>query len=256
MDPFDNENIELIDKYLTETLSKEEEELFQEKLKEPAFQTQLEEAEQIKASIAIFELRQKKKLLEAEESILKEENAKEVVAVKQTFTIKRFLKIASILVGVSLLAWWGLSQFNGKADSEVLFAQYFLPQKNNLSPVQKGASDQSLLQQTFFYYENAAYDKAIEGFQLLIAEENNDDYRFYQANALLATDQTNKAISLLELIIQKSESQYLKDGDPQWYLALAYIRKKQNSDARSILSSFSTDSFYYEKAKALLKALD
>ncbi len=62
---------DLIDKHLNGALNKEEELLFEEKLKGKEFRRQLTEVQLIQKSIKIYELRRMQRLLQAEEERIK-----------------------------------------------------------------------------------------------------------------------------------------------------------------------------------------
>jgi len=247
----DNNNTQLIDKYLTGMLSEEEELLFQEKLKDASFKEELNQMKLLKESITTFEMRRIKDLLGEEEKKHASTNTQQKSPQrKPRQLVPMLLKVAAVLIGVTGLIWW-ISTLNN--NHENLFAQYFSPITNNKVVIDKSTPDSSILKQTFSYYENKEYKSALKGFKTIIANNDNDDYRFFQANAFLATHQTDQAITILTQIIQNKQSPYLDDA--KWYLALAYLRKNQLSSAKPLLEMLLTHSFYGDKAKTILKAL-
>ncbi len=254
MDHLSDQDLELIDKYLAGSLSKEEDTLFQKKIIEPDFKAELDQVQLLKIGIHSFELRQKKSLLQEEEKLMAKPKIKEAKAPSKLFSIQGLLKIAAALIGLSLLTWWGLKQLDQGQQGEVLFAQYFTPQKNTIAPLEKGIGDLSELQLALSDYENGDYLKAIESLEGLVEKENKDDHRFYLANALLATDQTNRAIIVLNKMLQGNTSRFLNDA--KWLLALSYLRKEQATDARPLLKDLLTHPFYKSNAAAILEKLN
>ena len=252
MESDNHKNIQLIDKYLAGTLSKEETLLFEKKLKDPEFKKEFTQMQQLKAGITTFELRRIKNILQEDEQEIHDQNKNENSPIKTINRSHNILKIAAILIGISLGIWWISSQFSNNQQNYL--AGYFTPQTNNLVSVDRSSPDSSLLNQTFSYYEDGAFEKFLINIKPFIDKENNDNYRFYQANALLATNQIDQAINILELIIQKNESQYSELSI--WLLALSYLQNEQYNKARPLLEALKSVPEYRSDIEAILKGLD
>ena len=138
---------------------------------------------------------------------------------------------------------------NNKKGQE-LFAAYFEPYKDAMmDPTTRGDDEMSPPQKYQKAYWDGEYQKALELFSQLSKDyQNNDNYRFSYANALLEAGKTEQAISILESIISNKKSRYVAEA--YYAVALAYIKKGDTFNGKIYLGKY----FGEEKAKRKVEA--
>ena len=88
-------------------------------------------------------------------------------------------------------------------------------------------------------YLQSDFKTTLAKFEALSNEDKgNENILFLKANALLATNQTELAIKILDKICLDKTSNYLIDA--QWYEGLAYLKLGNLDKAKSRLQFIST----------------
>lgn len=231
----------LIQKYLQGTLSKKEEQLFEEYRKnDPSFAKGIPFYEKLHYAFAKADYEQTKSQLQ---SFYKEE--------KQSVW-KKWSIAATILVLLGLGAMLYLNSINS---SEKLYAQYFEPYKNVVQPIVRGDAEKTTKVLAFMAYDDGDYAKAIGYLDKLLEEKPEAILALYKANAQLQINQTEAAITILASDIKKTDSIY---AEAQWYLALGYLRIEDKTAAKNYLNALleSNSSFKNKEAQHLLKSLE
>jgi len=138
---------------------------------------------------------------------------------------------------------------------EALFAANFTPYKNVIYPINRSLQNPNKTKKAiaFTAYENGEYKKASELFSELYKETGESFYLFYKANALLKLGEGKKAIITLKKHLKTKDTLAEKSN---WYLALAYLKEKDNKNTKRILQEIiDKKSYNNKKAKELLKKL-
>ncbi|MEE9363492.1 MAG: CDC27 family protein [Cellulophaga sp.] len=163
------------------------------------------------------------------------------------------------LIAASIALLLGLSYFiniNNKVTGNELFASYFVPYRNVIAPLERGSETIQQSEQflAFMAYEKGEYKNAIALFTKLYTTTKEPYYLFYKANALLKLERANEAIPLLLKHLKTKDT--LTDRT-NWYLALAYLKIKENQKAKEILNVVISKGAYKNKeAKLLLKKIE
>ena len=88
-------------------------------------------------------------------------------------------------------------------------------------------------------YLDKKYTEALRLFENLPAEDKTDEnILFLKANTLLAANQTQAAIAILDKICLDKSSRYTTEA--QWYLGLALLKNGDWKTAKSIFSFIKT----------------
>lgn len=141
----------------------------------------------------------------------------------------------------------------------VAFKHYFQPYDASLIiPLNAGMDIDSLNQAIANSYQEEQYLEAINSIDILPDKNKQSGILLIKANALLELEETDKAINILVDITNKKELDSITQR-AKWYLALAYLQKNNNAEAKSILTEISTDSsniYKKEIAQELLEKLE
>ena len=179
---------ELIEKYIQDSLSKEEKAEFDKRIdQDPGFEKEVAFHTDLKTVIANEDCAEFRSLIEDYEA-----------RGPSVFT-KKFPSI-NWLVAASVVVIFGLFYFfnySGSQSTDQLFEAYFEPYRNIIVPIERRSNKQDEKTRAFALYENGEYLKATELFSDLYKDSNEPYYLFYEANALLKLDKADKAIPLL-----------------------------------------------------------
>lgn len=242
------EHENLIDKYLHGTLTEIEKEQFESLLENSLiFSKDVAMIENLKIIAGAEDRQQLRKSMADFES--KIDNEPKVFSL---LSYKKYLVAASIAL---ILIITGLTLFNSfAANTDLLYAENFEPYKNVVTPIVRGENENSDEFKAFTLYENKNYQEAAVQFGALFTVTQRPYFLLYQGNSLLADNQVEKAIPLLEKHITYKD-QLSERG--KWYLALAYMKQKRNKDATVLLKELiQNGSFKKSTAEILLKKLD
>lgn len=238
----------LLDKYVQGTLSPSEQKEFDTLLKEdPDFKTEIELIENIAVISGVEDRSALRKTLQEFESKI-ETNTSQVIPL---IPYKKWLVAASIIL-IALIG--GIAVFNPfDVNTDTLYASNFEPYKNVVTPIIRGESEESEEIEAFTAYESGDYPLAVTKFEQVYQKTQKSYLLLYQANALLASNRTADAIPLLEKHVTLNDR--LSDRG-KWYLALAYIKNKQQENAIPILENIvEKKTFKSSDAAKLLKDL-
>lgn len=198
-------------------------------------------------------------LLELREAIKREERPKLKQQLQQLEhkpkTIKLFPNVwkyvAVFVFGLGLL-WY----FNRPHNYDRIFEENFVPFPNIEMPsVRDSNINESDLKSAFSLYDNRAYEQAASAFRALSTNEQMSFTNFYLGVSLLADNQTEAAIEVLEnpdwIVPEKYQNQ------TDWYLALAYLKMHDKEKALFYLSKVSeSETALSAKAKNLLDVIN
>jgi len=168
-----------------------------------------------------------------------------------TFNYKKWLAAASIIVLLGISSFW---YFNKSIDAEKLYTEHFEPYQNVVHPIVRGETKTDLKTEAFTAYETKKYKEALDLFDTLLKENDDETIAFYKANILLKLNKTDEAVTIFKTNLKTPDS---LDAKNNWYLALAYLKLNKIENAKVILAELDTSSsFKNKRVKQLLKQLD
>lgn len=143
--------------------------------------------------------------------------------------------------------------------SKELFAANFEPYvDDSMDPMSRGDEEEmNELEKFQLYYWEKRYDLTVATFGNLNAEYRvNDNFKFIYANALMAVGRIDEAISILAEIISNGESHFSQEAN--YYIALGYLKKGNNDEAKKFLQVYLTemDGMHKVQAKKILAEMD
>ncbi|MCK4561675.1 MAG: hypothetical protein KAT78_02105 [Flavobacteriaceae bacterium] len=234
----------LIEKFIQNKLSSEENIVFQELLeKDDSFKKEVQLHVNLKKVIEKKDDSDFRNLISKIESKAKRP--------KQKNSITKWLIAASI---ISIL---GLSYFltlEKSMSTQELFTNYFKPYRNVILPMQRNSSQQNEKEIAFVAYDHGEYEKAILLFSKLYTSTKEPYYLFYKANALLKLERANEAVPLLLEHLKTNDTLTEKSN---WYLALAYLKLNDKVNAKFSLKKVIIEGKYkIKEAENLLKQFE
>jgi len=181
---------------------------------------------------------------------------KEIEAKNKSISSKPRLKNWSIAASIALLiglGWIAYSTFSGP-DYDNLYVANFETYPNTVYTITRSDADQSLERNAFAAYEASDYEKAAAAFLDLKTQGGSAHTDFYLAQSYMHLGKDNEAIEILKSIIL-NDMEF--KAEAHWYLALAYIKTKDEVKAVAMLNNL-IENFDYkkEKAQAILAELD
>ncbi len=235
---------QLITKFLTQSLSKEEQLRFDALLLEdPSFKTEVKLLQDLN------------KVAEAEDDVM----AREMVAGfeaehhgKKMASIAKIWWVAASLALVVSITYFATRQ--GAPDTQILYTENFEPYRNVVHPITRTTQQKDLKTQAFAHYEKGEYKEALELFEKLYEITNTPHFLFYKANALLQLNRPREAIVALQAHLKTKDTLTQKS---HWYLAMAYLKLDDVVNAkRSLERVVAQNKYNVKKANVLLKTLD
>ena len=155
---------------------------------------------------------------------------------------------------IALIAFCVEFYWHTTINEDTLFANYFEPSMNVSAPIVRSESDETILNNAFMAYNEADYKKAIPLFENGFKATQNSELLFYEANAYLASGNTNKAIEKFKEHLNYTD---ILTQRSHWYLALAYLKNKDLKEAKNQLNKLinSGETFKKDQVSSLLKKL-
>lgn len=140
------------------------------------------------------------------------------------------------------------------SDPEKLFIAYFIPPPAERQLLRDDNEMNEKLN-AFQAYEQNRYHEATLLFENVLKENPDDDLLFYTGASALADNQPEKAIIYFTELLKDQNSLYRTRT--QWYLSLAYLKKRQPEKAKEYLGVLAAGSTsYQEKSKKLLDDME
>lgn len=240
---------QLITGHFNETLSEEEEALFQQKFESDASFRAL--AEQMEIEILAARKAGRKQLKEQFDNWEQTEFLDKTNKQKLPFNNILKLGIAAAVVfaiGIYLLI---------PASGEDLFVSYYKTYENFEYTVIRNDADvsSSLQAKAYQAYDDGDFEVAKDYFTDYLAGKPDDvPARFFRGICFIEIGQLQAAMADLSSVLNSGDSFYKRPAN--WYLALVYLKLQNEDHARQLLQELAeTSGDYQQQATALLKEL-
>ncbi len=231
-------NLDLFDRYVNDTLSSEERSNFQARLEsEQDFKKEFEQYQVIVSGIAQAGFDELKDKLQQRELIHS--------GSKPDYFL--YMRIAASIVLLTVLSYLAVNYFT-KTDFQTLYSEYYEPYPNIEDPINRSSQYEDL--SVYQLYEQREYQEVIN--RLSVAEALSDADHFYLGQSYLAVNDPENAIESLGQIDKKSR--YYEAA--QWYIALSLLKSEDSEKLQEYLRQivdFQGD--YGKKARDLLGEL-
>jgi len=241
--------IELIGKYISNSLSESENKEFRKFLDNEKFRNELLLQGQMVDSLNDLNDNELKDFLKSD---LKKDSDS-----KTSFFLEPYLKYAAIFV-LLIAALFLFKQFSG--DSETVNLA-LIEKHNSTFPaelVQRGAASEMSQEykMAMSIYANQKYENAYAAFNGL--KEQSPKIQLYKANSLIELKKFDEAIVLLKTIGGNDIINNDIAENRDWYLAIAYLGNNELKECKLQLTQIinSNAHAFNHKAKTLIKALN
>lgn len=187
----------------------------------------------------------------------KERDAEDLATLKgfmdkrqQKSKVKKYImSITSIAAILAIVFSLNIYQDNRRMDK--LFETYYTPLEYDSQLMSRGEETISPeLTSAMESYQKEDYATALQKFEAI--PEVDENYLIYKAICLLETEQTEDAITLLELLVANGEgTEYYQQAC--WYLALAYLSNHEDDKTFLILNLFNEKN---DNIKSLINSVE
>lgn len=237
-------DITLVERYFEQTLSTEQKEALETRLRDDAELRKIFEQErQIIAAIRLDGLRKDLAFLEERERELTA-RGREVYINTQW----RYLAVAASIAIIALVLFkpW-LSQ------SDRLFKQYFQAYPNVFETTVRGGEQAGTGAAAYQAYEQGDFETAADLFTILVRENNDPGVLLLLGNAQLMNDDTDKAQATLLKLLDEHNS---LDDEAKWYLGLIALKEGRAEEAERYFAEVaSADNVFSPNATDVLSRL-
>lgn len=253
-----------IEEYLLSKMNEEDEQLFEEQLRQdPNLKEEVELTALIIGSARKIGLKTERDSVTADNKadweILKSASSDEVESLTKG---KSRTKIVPWLTGsvAAVVLLFIVIHFNNQASStDKLYASYYKPFEEE--PILHRGADvmdegtTELLDDALQHYANHQYNSALDLLNK-VAPEYADQIVVYKSICLLETKQPKQAAQVLSSALVEYGEGWEYYQDAQWYLSLAYLKSKQKEEAMAVLEQIvKAERVYAEQAGKLLEGL-
>ncbi|MGC3945644.1 MAG: tetratricopeptide repeat protein [Chryseolinea sp.] len=242
-----DKDIELIEKYFDEELSDYETESFERRMKtDDGFRSLVEQEKYIIGAIRMQGLKDDLEHIKRIEKDLKDP----VATIGVTGNRKWYL-LAAAVIALIIVARFALTS---TVTTEDLYEDHFRPYPNVFQPAVRGQSQADERSEAFKAYDKSDYAKAATLFSSILERGNDPESLLLLGNCNLVLGNTDAAISNFTELSKTSKELSMQ---ARWFLALAYLRNGDKTDATPLLKEIAaTDASYAAKAKDILKELE
>ena len=244
----------LLYNYFSDSLTKDEKDMLNNLLKSDSkFKTQFDFENKLKKVVTDKKSNQLKNKLKEFESGINSSTPKSnnSSSKKLIYSWKNLGVAASIL----LFFTFGFQYYISNKNANDLFTNNFYKYPNTLHPNLKSnnTNENSNEIKAFRAYDLDNDNKAIELFENSIEKNNDENIYFYLGQSYLSIGKADKAIKSFKKSLESNEK-YIEEIE--WYLALAFIKKKDFESAKYHLNTvIKNNSYKNSTAKKLLKEI-
>lgn len=259
-----NEDIQIIEQYLENKLTPAESKDIEQRIaNDTDFKNLFENYQKAIKSIKIFGHQQlKEKLKQIKPNRFQTERSELMSTYKNRYSANKpvrfmLLRVAAVFFGLLFLSLPVYYIAFHKSTSDRIYDNYFTPYNDIITEKGNAANAENSFNAAMFYYNNKKYVEANVIFSNIFKKaSNNDTILFYYGISLFAEKKTIQAIGIFKKLKEDKSSIFNNYGMTDWYLALAYIKAKDKSNAKKILNELvNKNNDYSIKGQEILKKL-
>lgn len=203
-----------------------------------------------------FHINLKRVIQNSERSVLKNKlkGYEEGMRKKESkISLRTLLATAASVILFIGIGWFGYESMFG-SNYSALYADNYSQYPNTVVNITRGEGGaETLDRKAFIAYESGDLDAAINYFNQLKEDKNLDYINFYLGQAYLKQGKSEEALTYFKNSIEEQNF----NAESHWYIALAYMKKKDEIQAKFYLEKLINEYDYMKnEAKVLLEKLD
>ncbi|MDW3210928.1 MAG: hypothetical protein R8N23_13720 [Reichenbachiella sp.] len=245
MTTYSDQDIELIEKYLDNSLSHEERTQLEKRIEQSdEFERQIKYAELAISDIkSEQEKRVKKELLEIFEDSKK--------GIEEKTKLRKFSLLAAV-ISLILCSIFVLDRDSGNIH-QTLFMEYY--DEYPARPIFRDLNQKDKLSKAIQAYERGQYQGALPFLLEQFSRESDHNLAIYIGNCFLAQDDMDEAIKFFKLAEQSPQADIRANA--KWYLALSYLKSAKTDDCKKVLTGIiDQKQLYFKEAQELLNKIE
>ena len=253
--PLLENDIPIIEKFLENSLTSEEQLYFNERSKDQTFVQELEAYQQAHKAVILKGRQDLRATFSNWDQEIGGVGTKTAEAPSNQSNWMKYLLGFLIIAGLCCGIYFLLAN-NKKAEDALdrnMYAANFEAYPNVIAPLQKGAPEEDTYKKAFQLYESGAYDNASKAFANL--DQSDEAVQFYQAmNAMASKNYKDAALHFSEILKNNSHRFF---PQTQWYSALIHLQNGKMNQMKNMLTTISEveGHIYRKKATTLLQEL-
>lgn len=250
----EEEDIELIEKYLEDTLELEGRKTFEARLlKDREFNDLFDDISKLVRGIELVGSEETLAYLKKLEETLPEVHPETIERSIPVWRQRNFMGIAASVVMILAAGFYLFD--NESPDQAALFDQYFEVYPNQILPTKRGDyQPETQKEKAYYAYDLGDFEEAMKLFKLLPQDQDGGAALFYTGMAALSGNDPQSAI----VTFNDYMSRYTVFADTaRWFLALSYLKNDQSDRATMVLKEVIRGKNSYSiRARELLTALE
>lgn len=258
-----NLHIDLIEKYLDNSLRTDEVALFNETLEnEEEFVRDLNDMEVLIAGIkkAAAQTTIEEKIDRFERTVkITENDEKNRILFPDFEHIKRYSGAIAASLTLILVTTLTLFNVNNTPDHQKLYAEYYMPFENQGNKRSIDIEDKNYWKLALAYYDAGQYDAALANLDQIKINDfkgtfNSPSYHLYRGNTLMQLNRHPEAIVIFEKMIDNEDGMVIQ---AKWYLSMCYLHENNQEEFLSLIKEIAKieASSYGQKAQKVLDQL-
>ena len=229
--PISPELLDTIERYLKNTMTTKERDIFEEKLKNnPTLRQQVKDTETILFGVrkAIF----KNKAKDFHKELIHEDS--HIKAETKVFKLNfKYLSIAASVVILVGSFWF----FKVSNSNQALFDKYYIEDRG--LETNMGETDNYTFDDAMVDYKRGKYNTAIEKWTVILKNKpKNDTLNYFLGVAYLANKNESEAVKYLKAAVKTNKSTFINEA--YFYLGLSYLKLDDTNSAIKYLEKSNT----------------
>ena len=142
--------------------------------------------------------------------------------------------------------------FTSQSSPEEIYEAYYAPYP--IETFRSAPAEKNLIAEAANDYNDGDYQRSINLFKEILAQEADEKTLFYLGNAYLSANMAQEAINTYKTYLQTYKE---FANEAKWYLGLSYIKVRKDSEAKQLFQELATnqnpENDYQDEAKEILK---
>ncbi len=240
-----NLHIDLIEKYLDNSLGTDEVVLFNETLEnEEEFVRDLNDMEVLIAGIkkAAAQTTIEEKIDRFERTVkITENDEKNRILFPDFEHIKRYSWAIAASLTLLLVTSIALFNIDNTPTHQILYAEFYRPFENHSNKRSVNIEDRNYWKHALIYYDAGQYDSALANFERIQISDfkgtiNSPSFHLYKGNTLMELNEHKKAMAIFQKMIDNQDGMVIQ---AKWYLSMCYLHENNQEEFISLIEEIA-----------------